>query len=145
METIAANLAMAGGRPEYLPVLMAVIEAISAPWVGQHKMSASTISSIWRGGGKRADGETNSSWLRLWLSGTLSVTSGWCQHRTCNQISFAGCRRCCGRDWHHGNIWDPCPVYQCGFCRNEPPSPDRNHSMSNRALHAEVTRLPRFL
>jgi hypothetical protein len=44
VETIAANLAMAGGRPEYLPVLMAVVEAISAPWVGQHKMSASTNS-----------------------------------------------------------------------------------------------------
>ena len=44
IETIAANLAMAGGRPEYLPVLMAALEAISTPQVGQHKMSSSTNS-----------------------------------------------------------------------------------------------------
>ena len=44
VETIAVNLAMAGGRPEYMPVLIASIEAISIPEFGQHKKSSSTNS-----------------------------------------------------------------------------------------------------
>lgn len=36
VETLAINLAMAGGRPEYLPVLIAAIEAIVEP-VGRHR------------------------------------------------------------------------------------------------------------
>ena len=45
VETIAVNLAMAGGRPEYMPVLIASIEAISAPQSQHHRMNSTTCST----------------------------------------------------------------------------------------------------
>ncbi|MFC1989370.1 hypothetical protein ACFLVW_02210 [Chloroflexota bacterium] len=44
VETIAVNLAMAGGQPEYMPVLIAAIEAISNPQFQHHRMNATTSS-----------------------------------------------------------------------------------------------------
>lgn len=44
VETIAVNLAMAGGRPEYLPVLIAAVEAIAAPRFQHHRMNSTTCS-----------------------------------------------------------------------------------------------------
>ncbi|MFC1966255.1 hypothetical protein ACFLWI_04845 [Chloroflexota bacterium] len=44
VETIAANLAMAGGRPEYMPVLLAAVEAIGAPQSVHHRMNSTTCS-----------------------------------------------------------------------------------------------------
>lgn len=44
VETIAANLAMAGGRPEYMPVLIAAVEAISHPLSRHQSMNATTCS-----------------------------------------------------------------------------------------------------
>ncbi len=44
VETIAVNLAMAGGRPEYMPVLIAAIEAICAPQSSHHRMNSTTCS-----------------------------------------------------------------------------------------------------
>jgi len=45
VEAIAANLAMAGGRPEYLPVLIAAVEAILDPASTHFHWSASTNST----------------------------------------------------------------------------------------------------
>ncbi|MFC1862124.1 hypothetical protein ACFLX6_02425 [Chloroflexota bacterium] len=44
VETIAVNLAMAGGRPEYMPVLIAAVEAITAPEFQHHRMNPTTCS-----------------------------------------------------------------------------------------------------
>jgi len=44
VETIAVNLAMAGGRPEYLSVLIAAVEAISDPHFQHHRMNGTTCS-----------------------------------------------------------------------------------------------------
>ncbi|MFC1861812.1 hypothetical protein ACFLT4_05820 [Chloroflexota bacterium] len=44
VETIAINLAMAGGRPEYMPVLIAALESISNPEFQHHSMNATTCS-----------------------------------------------------------------------------------------------------
>ena len=44
VETIAVNLGMAGGRPEYLPVLLAAVEAITAPASEHHRMNTTTCS-----------------------------------------------------------------------------------------------------
>ncbi|MFC1928764.1 hypothetical protein ACFLXK_04090 [Chloroflexota bacterium] len=44
VETIAVNLAMAGGRPEYMPVLIAAIEAIGAPESVHQRMNSTTCS-----------------------------------------------------------------------------------------------------
>jgi hypothetical protein len=44
VETIAVNLAMAGGRPEYLPVLIAAVEAISDPRFAHEGMNSTTCS-----------------------------------------------------------------------------------------------------
>ncbi len=44
VETLATNLAMAGGRPEYLPVLIAAIEAIIDPKVMHQSFNATTCS-----------------------------------------------------------------------------------------------------
>ncbi len=44
VETIAVNLAMAGGRPEYMPVLIAAVEAISAPQFQHQRMNSTTCS-----------------------------------------------------------------------------------------------------
>jgi hypothetical protein len=44
VETIAVSLAMAGGRPEYLPVLIAVVEAIVDPELRHDKWQASSGS-----------------------------------------------------------------------------------------------------
>ncbi len=44
VETIAVNLAMAGGRPEYMPVLIAAVEAISAPQSQHHRWNTTTCS-----------------------------------------------------------------------------------------------------
>ena len=46
VETLAVNLAMAGGRPEYLPVLIAAFEAIVDPVV-QHQNFNSTTCSVY--------------------------------------------------------------------------------------------------
>ena len=44
VETLAVNLAMAGGRPEYLPVLIAAIEGMVAPEVMHQVFNATTCS-----------------------------------------------------------------------------------------------------
>lgn len=44
VETLAVNLAMAGGRPEYLPILIAAIEAILDPAVKHQVFNATTCS-----------------------------------------------------------------------------------------------------
>lgn len=44
VETLAVNLAMAGGRPEYLPVLIAAIEAIVDPAVMHQHFNSTTCS-----------------------------------------------------------------------------------------------------
>ena len=44
VETLAVNLAMTGGRPEYLPVLIAAIEAIIDPVVEHQVFNATTCS-----------------------------------------------------------------------------------------------------
>jgi hypothetical protein len=44
VETLSINLAMAGGRPEYLPVLIAAIEAMVAPEVMHQVFNATTCS-----------------------------------------------------------------------------------------------------
>ncbi|MFC1941071.1 hypothetical protein ACFLWL_01490 [Chloroflexota bacterium] len=46
VETLAISLAMAGGRPEYLPVLIAAIEALIDPGV-QHQVLNATTCSIY--------------------------------------------------------------------------------------------------
>jgi len=45
VEAVAANLAMAGGRPEYLPVLIAAVEAMLDPASTHFHWSASTCST----------------------------------------------------------------------------------------------------
>ncbi|MFH1381994.1 MAG: hypothetical protein ABIH70_03785 [Chloroflexota bacterium] len=45
VETVAVNLAIAGGRPEYLPVLIATVEAICDPAMAHHRMNATTCSA----------------------------------------------------------------------------------------------------
>jgi len=44
VEAIAVALAMAGGRPEYLPVLIAAVKAITTPKWGLERMQATTAS-----------------------------------------------------------------------------------------------------
>ena len=44
VETLAVNLAMTGGRPEYLPVLIAAIEAMIDPVVEHQVFNATTCS-----------------------------------------------------------------------------------------------------
>ncbi|MFC2034799.1 hypothetical protein ACFLUJ_01590 [Chloroflexota bacterium] len=44
VQTVAINLAMAGGRPEYMPVLIAALEAISNPQFGHELMNSTTCS-----------------------------------------------------------------------------------------------------
>lgn len=44
IETLAVNLAMTGGRPEYLPVLIAAVEAIVDPVVEHQVFNATTCS-----------------------------------------------------------------------------------------------------
>ena len=44
VETLAVSLAMTGGRPEYLPVLIAAIEAIIDPGVRHQVFNATTCS-----------------------------------------------------------------------------------------------------
>jgi len=44
VETIAVNLVLAGGRPEYLPVLIASVEATSKPESAHHRMNSTTCS-----------------------------------------------------------------------------------------------------
>jgi len=44
VEAIAVALAMAGGRPEYLPVLIAAVEAFTKPEFGHESMNATTNS-----------------------------------------------------------------------------------------------------
>jgi len=44
VETIAVNLVLAGGRPEYLPVLIAAVEAIGKPQSAHHRMNSTTCS-----------------------------------------------------------------------------------------------------
>ncbi len=44
VETIAVNLAMAGGRPEYMPVLIAALEAIGNPQFRHGLMNSTTCS-----------------------------------------------------------------------------------------------------
>lgn len=46
VETVAAALTMAGGRPEYLPVLLAVVEAILDPRLGHDKFQATSGSTF---------------------------------------------------------------------------------------------------
>jgi hypothetical protein len=44
VETVAVNLAMAGGRPEYMPVLIASLEAIGDAQFGHELMNSTTCS-----------------------------------------------------------------------------------------------------
>lgn len=44
VQDIAVSLAMAGGRPEYLPVLIAAVDAMSQPEWGLERMNATTSS-----------------------------------------------------------------------------------------------------
>ncbi len=44
VETIAVSLAMAGGRPEYMPVLIAALEALGDPRFVHYRMNATTCS-----------------------------------------------------------------------------------------------------
>lgn len=44
VQDLAVSLAMSGGRPEYLPVLIATVEAISQPEWGLERMNATTSS-----------------------------------------------------------------------------------------------------
>ncbi len=44
VETLAVNLAMAGGRPEYMAVLVAAMEAIGNPQFRHHLMNSTTCS-----------------------------------------------------------------------------------------------------
>jgi hypothetical protein len=44
VEVIAVNLAMAGGRPEYMPVLIAAVEAMTSPKFEHHRMNSTTCS-----------------------------------------------------------------------------------------------------
>ncbi len=44
VETLAVSLAMAGGRPEYMPVLIAAMEAIGQPQFGHRLMNSTTCS-----------------------------------------------------------------------------------------------------
>ena len=44
VEVIAVNLAMAGGRPEYFPILIAALEAMDNPGLKHHRMNATTCS-----------------------------------------------------------------------------------------------------
>lgn len=46
VETVAATLAMAGGRPEYLPVLLAALEAILEPGLEHDKWQATSGSTF---------------------------------------------------------------------------------------------------
>ncbi len=46
VETIAVSLAMAGGRPEYLPVLIAVMEAVSDPQFGFDAINGGAGSTV---------------------------------------------------------------------------------------------------
>lgn len=48
VEEIAVNLAMAGGRPEYLPTLIAAVEAMADPRFHHERMN-STTCSVWPG------------------------------------------------------------------------------------------------
>ncbi len=45
VETVAICLAMAGGRPEYLPIVLAAVKAMSDPKFGFHRMNTTTCSS----------------------------------------------------------------------------------------------------
>jgi len=45
VEVAAVNLAMAGGRPEYLPFLIAALEAMDDPRLKHHRMNATTCSA----------------------------------------------------------------------------------------------------
>ena len=46
VETLAVSLAMAGGRPEYLPVLIAAVEAVLAPELEHDKFQATSGSTF---------------------------------------------------------------------------------------------------
>jgi len=46
VESIAVALAMAGGRPEYLPLLIAIVQAITAPAFGLQALNSTTCSVI---------------------------------------------------------------------------------------------------
>jgi hypothetical protein len=46
VETVAVALAMAGGRPEYMPVLLGAMEAILAPELGHDKFQATSGSTF---------------------------------------------------------------------------------------------------
>jgi len=44
VEIVAINLAMAGGRPEYLGVLLAAVEAVNSPKIEHQRMNSTTCS-----------------------------------------------------------------------------------------------------
>ena len=46
VESLAIALAMAGGRPEYLPLLIAVVEGITVDDFNHHQWSATTVSNF---------------------------------------------------------------------------------------------------
>jgi hypothetical protein len=46
VESVAVALAMAGGRPEYLPLLVAIVEAITVDEFNHHQWSPTTVSNF---------------------------------------------------------------------------------------------------
>jgi hypothetical protein len=46
VESLAVNLAMAGGRPEYMPVLIAIVEALTDPKLGQESFNIDTNNTF---------------------------------------------------------------------------------------------------
>jgi hypothetical protein len=46
VESLAVNLAMAGGRPEYLPVLIAIVEALTKPELGDWRFNPDTNNTF---------------------------------------------------------------------------------------------------
>ena len=67
VETCAVSLAMAGGRPEYLPVLIAAVEAFLHPGNQCRAIAGRLRQRVAGGGGERTDCQTNPFELRLRL------------------------------------------------------------------------------
>ena len=104
VETCAIALAMAGGRPEYLPVLVAAVEAFLDPESGSEQLQATSGSAVPGGDRQRADREADPAELGLRLPRPRSAAAGRRQHRPRAAPAAAERRRRAAGRRHDGDL-----------------------------------------
>ena len=116
IESCAIALAMAGGRPEYLPVLAAAVEAFLDPQSGSEALQAASGSAFPGGDRQRADRRRDPAQCRLRLPWPRSAATGGRQHRPRAAAPAAKPGRRAARRRHHGQLRRPA-LHQRGLRR----------------------------